>query len=522
MLNRNPDENNISKARLGQLVRRYWLVVLTVFVAGTLAMYAILPIFFTDLYESTTELLVRVGRENADTPPTVQHGEVVSQGVRMADINSEVQILSSRVLVETVVDRLGPDAFKSVLAKPDSWIGYPKYYVKVVMRELKSDYRDFLIAIGLQKRLTPREDAILRVADGIKVEPIRDSDILTLKVRMPSPQLCLDVSNILLEDYLRRRIAIRSGSAGPDFFSTNLNDAKEKLEKASQHRAAVRDRYNLTSPSEELSLDLKELSALNTEILENEAEIAKLSGQREVLVESAEKMPDLVTKERVEANNPVLQTIKDRITTLEVDRAKIASHYQPGSELLKKVDEEIATLKDTLAHESATIVSTVTTENNPTKRDFHSNSELQTMQLAGLRDRNRALKVPAEKLEKQLQQLEMGNDELEAAEREYRLAEQDYLAFSKRYGEARMSEDLDSRRIANVTIASPPDTPITPIYPRKMFLMEIGMGVALLLGIALAALLEAMEDRILDERGLLTVGGVPYLGTVDVQVGSSY
>jgi len=516
MLNRNPDEHNLSKARLRQLVRRYWLVVLTVFVAGTLAMYAILPIFFTDLYESTTELLVRVGRENAETPPTVQRGEVVSQGVRMADINSEVQILSSRALVETVVDRLGPDAFKSVLVKPDSWIGYPKYYVKLVMRELKSDYAEFLIAVGLQKRLTPREEAILRVADGIKVEPIRDSDILTLKVRMPSPKLCLDVSNVLLEDYLQRRIAIRRGSAGPDFFSAGLEEARTRLEKTSRHRAEVRDRYKITSPTEELTLDLKELSTLNTEILENEAEIAKLTGQHAVMVQSAEQMPDLVTKERVEANNPVLQTIKDRITTLEVDRAKIASHYQPGSELLRKVDEEIASLKADLARESATIVSTVTTESNPTKRDFHSNSELETVQLAGLRDRNRALRAPAAQLEKQLQDLETGNDELEAAEREYRLAEQDYLTFAKRYDESRMSEDLDARRIANVSVASPPDTPITPVYPRKMFLMEIGMGVALLLGLALAAFLEAMEDRILDERGLLTLGGVAYLGTVEV------
>jgi uncharacterized protein involved in exopolysaccharide biosynthesis len=517
MINRSPDENTISKARVRQLIGRYWLVVLTVFLAGTLAMYVILPIFFTDLYESTTQLLVRVGRENAETPATVQRGEVVSQGVRTADINSEVQILSSRVLVETVVDRLGPDAFKSVIAHPDSWTGYPKYYLKLTMRGMKSDFRDFLIAIGLQKRLTPREDAILRVEDGIKVEPVRDSDILTLRVRMPSPKLCVDVSNILLEDYLRRRIAIERGAAGPDFFSAGLAEAKTRLEKASQERAEVRARFNLSDPAEQRSLDLRELSTLSGEILENDAEIAKLTGQHEVVQSETGKMPDLVTKERVVSNNPVLQTIKDRITALEVDRAKTASRYQPGSEMLKIIDGQLATLHNELNRESATVLSSVTTEANPTKRNFDSTSKQQTMELAGLRDRNQALKVPAAQLNKQIQDLEKGNDELEAAEREYRLAEQDYVAFSKRYSEARMSEELDARRIANVSLAGPPEVPITPVYPRKMFLMEIGMAVALVLGLALAALLEAMEDRVFDERGLLTPGGgVPYLGTVEV------
>ena len=516
MPNRNPEEHGITKLRIRQLVERYWLVVLTVFVAGTFAMYLILPIFFTDLYESTTQLLVRVGRENAETPPTVQRGEVISQGVRAEDINSEVQILSSRVLVETVVDRLGPDAFKSVLVKPDSWIGYPKYYLKMVMRQLKTDYREFLIAVGLEKRLTPREDAIVRVQNGIKVEPVRDSDVLTLKVRTPSAQLSVDVSNVLLEDYMRRRIAIRRGSAGADFFSRGLAEAKARLEKATQTRADVRARYDLTDPSEQRSLDLKELSALDSEIVENQAEIAKLSGQHQVLETEVGKMPDVVTKERVESRNPALLTIKDRISTLEVDRAKSASHYQPGSEVLKKIDEELAALNNDLTHEASTVESSVSSEPNPTKREFHSNGEVQSMQLEGLRNRSLALQAPAARLEQKLQELEKGSDELESAEREYRLAEQDYLTFSKRHSEALMSEEFDSQRIANVSIATPPDTPISPVYPRKMFLMEIGMAVALLLGLALAALLEATEDRILDERGLLTLEGVAYLGTVEV------
>lgn len=515
-LNHNPNEPQLSKARIRQLVRRYWPVVLVVFLAGTLAMYVILPIFFTDLYESTAELLVRVGRENAETPPTVNRGEVVSQGVRMADINSEVQILSSRALVEAVVDRLGPDAFKGVLVKPDSWLGYPKYYAKAIARQIKLAYSECLIALGLEKRLTPRENAIVRVSDGIKVEPVRDSDVLTLKVRTPSPQLSMDVANALLHFYLERRISIRSGSAGSEFFMASLSEARQRLEKQMRARAQVRGRYNLTSPTEQRTLDLKELSTLNTEILQNEAEMAKLRRQRQALVEGSGRMPDQVEKEKVDAKNPVLLAMKERLTTLQVDRAKIASHYQPNSELLKKIDEEIGTLEAAMARESPTIVSTVTTETNPTKREFGSSIELQSVQLAGLQDRNQALRAPAEKLEQQLQGLERGNDELETAEREYRLAEQDYLMYSKRYDEARMSEELDARRVANVGIAAPPDTPIKPVYPRKLFLMEIAMCVSLLLGLALAAFLEATEDRILDERGVLVLAGIPYLGTVEV------
>ena len=509
-------EHHLTKGRLFELARKYWLLVAVVFVAGTLAMYIILPLFFTDLYESNTQLLVRVGRENAETPATVQRGEVFSQGVRVADINSEVQILNSRPLVESVVDQLGPDAFKSVLVKPDTLIGSLKYYTKVVVRQAKTTYREFLILAGLDKRLTDREEAILRADAGISVEPVRDSDVLVLRVRTPSPQLCLDIANTLLEVYLQRRVTIRSGSAGSDFFEAQIKEAGARLDAAQQVRATVRARYQLTAPEEQRSLYLRQLNGIESELIQNDAEIAKLQRQRDLLTQRSEEMPDLVTKERVEAHNPVIQSIKDRVAALRVDQAKTASRYQPGSETMRRIDEEIVSLEGSLAPEPPTILNSVTSESNPTKRELRASVELQRVQIVGLENRNQSLRAPATQLLQRLRNIEQGIDAMEMAERDYRLAEQEYLAYAKRLDEARMSEELDSRRVANVSVAGPPETPIKPVYPRRLFLMQIAMAVSLMLGVALAAFLETTEDRILDERTVLGLENITYLGTAEV------
>src|SRR5436190_14803028 len=86
-----------------KMVKKYWQLVLIVFAAGTIGTYLTLQLFFTSQYETKASLLVKVGRENTEIPATVLNGQVLNQGVRLADINSEVQILSSRVLVEKVV-----------------------------------------------------------------------------------------------------------------------------------------------------------------------------------------------------------------------------------------------------------------------------------------------------------------------------------------------------------------------------------------------------------------------------------
>jgi polysaccharide biosynthesis protein PslE len=517
MLNRDHlAEHQLTKARLGELVGKHWLLVTVVFIIGTLAMYGILNVFFTEIYETNTRILVKVGRENVETPSTVQRGQVISQGVRIEDINSEVEILSSRGLVDAIVDKLGPEAFASVLVPPSSWTGYPKYYFKKIARSAKEYWSEFLIQVGLDKRITDREKAILAVASGVKVTPVKDSDILNLQVRMPGSKLCVDVANALLDDYLRRRAVVRQAPAGSEFFISQVQRARQRMDKLQADRAAIKTRWDLSAPDEQRSQYLRQLSTIQSELLQNEAEIAKVKRQQQLMTERLATIPDEIRKEEVDSSNPSIQSIKERITALQVERSKTATRYQPGSELLQKIDSEIADLQAALSKEQATIFSSVTSESNPLKREFRSGIEQQSVQIAGLTTRSDVLRKPATQLGEELHNLNQGMDSLEVAEREYHLAEQEYLLYSKRLDESRMSELLDTQRVSNVSLVEPPEIPIKPVAPKKMFLMEIAMPVSLLLGIALAALLETLDDRIVDERSLLALDGVAYLGTVEV------
>ena len=114
----------------------------------------------------------------------------------------------------------------------------------------------------------------------------------------------------------------------------------------------------------------------------------------------------------------------------------------------------------------------------------------------------------------QLARLNIGADVVERVERDYRVAEASYLAFYKRMEEARLSEEMDGRRIANVSVIAAPNLPIEPVSPRKLFIMGILLPLALVLGTGMAAVMETMNDRVRVESDLLLIPGVPYLGSV--------
>jgi uncharacterized protein involved in exopolysaccharide biosynthesis len=182
-----------------------------------------------------------------------------------------------------------------------------------------------------------------------------------------------------------------------------------------------------------------------------------------------------------------------------------------------KIEGEIRDLEAFLAQEKPTILSSVTSESNPTRRVFDADLESTLVRIEGLQMRNDYLRGPSRDLRARIAQVTEGFDDYETADRDYKTAEQHYLLYSQRLEEASMQEQLDALRVANVVPVERPEVPIEPSRPNRIFLMEIAMAVSLMLGIGLAVLLEVTEDRVFTERCVLDLGDVTYLGSVDLK-----
>src|SRR5437868_5241979 len=96
--------------------RNAGLFALAVLVAATL-----FTLISPRAYRSQAKLLVRLGRENATLDPTATFGQspvVAVPQSRENEINTAAEILKSRVLLEKVVDAVGPEAILSGRSHP--------------------------------------------------------------------------------------------------------------------------------------------------------------------------------------------------------------------------------------------------------------------------------------------------------------------------------------------------------------------------------------------------------------------
>lgn len=510
------ETHGLTWEELGRLARKHALLVLAVFLCVLVAAWGTLQVFFSDLYESQATLLVKIGRENAEPPVTVQGASVISQGVRMQDIHSEVQLLASRPIIEKVVDGIGPDRFKSVIPEPASLFGYPKYYAKHVARWGKELYKDFLIAIDLKKRLGTREEAIVGLIEGIKVEPVKESDILVLKVRTRDPALSREIGNVVLREYFERRAEVRGNPASSQFFDAQLAAYEKELRRLRDERARIRQQFTITAPGDERSLLLRQLGEIQSLRMATEGEISRLTREAESMSGQLGRVPEFVTKEQVSAQNPAIQSLKERITSLRMERAKLLGRYNETSEVVRKISAEIDEIEASLAQESATIVTAVTAERNPVVKALAHDVEQKVAQLRGLRSRAENLAEPAQRLRGALARLNEGGDRIEEVERDYRLAESAYLAYAKKREEARIAEALDAKRLANVSVVAEPSMPLEPVSPRKLLIMALALPAGLLLGLFAAVVAESMDRSIRSERDLDQIEGLEVLGAVEL------
>src|SRR5947207_291260 len=220
-------------------LRRHKLVISLVFIFTVLSAYSTLEFALNERYDSVAKLLVKVGRENSEVPPTVQNSALFTQGVRQEDINSEVQLLTSQNIVERVVDQLGQDSFKFEPLPPKTLFQTVKYHVKKAGKWVKAQYKELLYVTNLRKRLDDREAAIVAVTESLNVEHEKDSDVISVRVGLPVSDLAVKVAGTLLDFYFDDHLRVRHIDNGKQFFDTEVAAHRAKLLEADRKRQDI-------------------------------------------------------------------------------------------------------------------------------------------------------------------------------------------------------------------------------------------------------------------------------------------
>ena len=432
---------------------RHKVIIITVFLAVVAA--ATVNTFLTvPTYEASSKILIKFGRENVFMPtgPSANGArDILFDSAREERINSEVEILTGRNVIEQVVNELGAKTI------------YPGMDKKPLIPRPRLSSRE----------LTPLEKATLALKKRVTVEGIKNSNIISIKFQHTNPLTAAQVVNKQVSVFLEHHLNVYKASEKYGFFDEQVNLQEKKLAASENKLETFQKENGITNLGQQKALLLQQISDLEVDLAETKSEISKEGGKMQSLRgNSASESAGILMGEETELNPGAMSGIRNRLSELKLEEQDLLTRYTEQSKRVSEIRQEIEKAQNVLYTE---------------EQMYHNKA------IVSIGHNLNALKRQAKTQEKQLigyqQKLGSVNSterKLKRLQRELGINEGNYQRSVTQMEEARTSNAMDNQRIANISVIEPALPPIKPVKPNKLLniMLSIFLGAFAALGIA--------------------------------------
>ena len=414
-------------------------------------------------YRAAAKVLLTSNRAQISTSaerPT----ELVRTSVGDAELNSQLEVLRSRDLVEKVLLDMGV-LNETGEQQGGSLLGAA---VRAPVTLLSAAYRRFH---GLEdvKASSPHSQLIADVQKGIEVAAVRNSNVIEVAYWGLDPTWTTEFANRLTNTYVERHSQMQRATEAEDFFTKQSELLRQKL---TQSEAALRDLREKAGALAGQQADVHD--RLN----EFSAELARTKIAR------AEQEERVAYLERTQvADRHAGRVATPEILQLEAKRAELIGRYRADSERVRALDEELQTLRSAVS-------SYETMAGGKEAGAQASSVDLPGARanLAALKGKEEALAHEREVYRGQTELLEAQTFDLARLERQVKLDEEAYLSYVRTAEESRLSNALEQTKMLRLTIVEPATIPLEAMSPKKGRILAFALigGLALSIGVGFA------------------------------------
>jgi len=348
---------------------------------------------------------------------------------------------------------------------------------------------------------SPDLDPLRHVSDlieeSISAHPLRNSNIVTIRVRLNDAQLCLLVANLCLTVLEDRSSQIRNKGVANlrDFVEEQLARSAAQLAASEREVAGFKEVHDITS----LEGDAKEVlrKATEAEVVYNStlAELGSAQKRLATVTQTiAEQRKELVPTVTSIAGSST-QILRDKLVELEAQSAQLSLQKYPDDhpEVIR-LRREIERTKNALMEEALKL-SKASDIGDPLPRIERRIEESVSLQIEveGLKARTEALKQTVDGYRRRLDVLPEKEMQLARLERTRDVNQKVYMTLLERREDIRIAE---AKQIPDSRVIDRPLLPTAPIEPRKTLNLGMGGVLGLLVGFGIGLMLESRAGRL--------------------------
>ncbi len=404
-------------------------------------------------YETQMKILVRRQRSDAIVTSSANApSQYTSDQVSEEDLNSEVELLNSEDLLRKVVITTGLSGNAG-----------------------SSTDRDSEVRIA---------DAVRKLSKDLKIEPLRKTNVISVRYQARNPEIAAKVLNTLAAGYTEKHLAVHRSSGEFKFFDQQMEQYQQGMDQAQAKLTDFTTGTGVVSAELERDSALKQADGFDstarqaqTSVLETERRIRTL----QALLQSMQ--PRMTTVVRNSDNPMLLQQLKSTLLNLQLKRTELLTKYEPTFRFVQEVDQQIADAKSAISAEENKPIREESSDRNPDYQWVRDELTKAQTDLSGLRARAASAASIAEQYHEAARRLDQSGILQQDLLRAAKTQEENFLLYERKREEARISDALDQRGILNVALA---EQPIVPALPNRSPLSAVALTLLLATAVSLS------------------------------------
>jgi uncharacterized protein involved in exopolysaccharide biosynthesis len=427
---------------------KVWVIFLATVLTVTIGSFLIPP-----TYEAKSSLMVKMGREYVNRPEVGDTRSLMSLNQEEV-VNSEIPILTSRELIEKVLT-----AMKVETVYPD-------------------------LAKDPPSNMTPLQAAILAFEKKLTVEGVKKSNVIEVAFQHKDPQVAARAVNLLVDDYKAKHLQVFSDPQS-SFLEQQLADYEQKLKESESRMEAYKQKHRVFSLEEQRTLLLKQRMELDTSLKTTRNQVDELQKKLSSLKSQQKARTEDPSNYTLSERDKIIVEARSRLLSLQLKEQDLLKQYTESNRLVLNTRKEIQLVQVFLKEQETEISGKVRT-GNPVYQEVEKETIKTQAELSSQIAKAAALTRQLGNLENEIRSFDLLDNEFQTLKREVASNEKNYRTYLERLEEARISEDMNRKKMANISVIQPAAVPAKPIKPKKALNILLGMILGAVSGLGFA------------------------------------
>ncbi len=443
-----------------RIILTFFITVVIVVTAGSF--------YMPKIYQAESKLLVE---KEFDSNKALLFGMNINQGYNSQDfINSEIEILTSYPIASRVIEK-----FNTQLSKDDE--------PSLTEEEKKVLY----------------EKRIASLQKQIEIENPKNTSILLIRYESKNPALSSDIINFFVNTYITYRSEISAESENYKFLEDQLNLVEQKLRSLEQRQANFKEQKEVGIPETQRTVLMnrmtgyeKSLTDVQTRRISREA---KLDVFKTRLKNGGSNfMPSTEASDSPSRVNHIAK-LRGDLLDLEIRKEQLLQNFTPQYKEVIDLDKQISATSLKIEKEIEQII------------------EMEETAIRALKAEEEILSQQIEKIKNEIRNLAQKEYEYNQISRGIEDERDIYSILLKQREEARLSLAKMEKGV-KIKVISPAIVPTTPVKPKKILNIILGVFLGLFGGLGLAFFIEYFDHTINTPDDLEKYAGVTALGSI--------